>query len=476
MEQQSSTSMTTTSATTSATIRRDFEHIVQNLFNGTKPDPTYTIEDFLEQLSMESEYSVCWKTLQVGEQMLYLFSNEWNLKNMLPATNDTPQSIITKYFNSLIMDSSFNIIMYGGPKVYDSNRDLTTIDKVMSFVASGLDQAYVSADIDQMTVFEAFEGTSINVFNYDSKWYFATKKKFNMFESLFGSSVSHGKMFEDVILIDELITKLNPYWTYHFVIVHPSNTHLTIVDTPKLILTAVRTQGSMLNVDYDTYADMFTTDRIVRPTITTLDALNETTRTAEFTKTRSQGVIIHYKNYIFRVYLPSYSTQLKSNPHFNSPQELYLWNYKNNNLSQTTLEDYRIKTSTVAAFNFVAIVLHRTLLHFTRFAKYFSPAELAMYPTYKFIKINDTDFELIRGSNALIRNIYKLQHLPYAIRTLNEVDFNQVKYHLKYHADTRDIYSMYMTFMSNTQLCRVVGYRKLVGQISDNIDAFAQLV
>ena len=251
---------------------------------------------------------------------------------------------------------------------------------------------------------------------------------------------------------------------------------MTVVETPKLILTTVRTQGLISEVDLETYADMFSVDRIIRPTVTTLDALNEPTQIVEFVKTHSQGVIIHYKDYIFRVYLPSYGTLLMSNPHFNSPQELYLWNYKNNNLSQATLEDYRIKTSTVAAFNFVAIVLHRTLLHFTRFAKYFSPEELALYPTYKFIKINDTDFELIKGSNALIRNIYKLQHLPYAVRTVSDVDFNQVKYHLKYHADTRDIYSMYTTFMSNTQLCRVVGYKKLVGQISDNIDAFGQLV
>ena len=545
----------------------NLETIIIGLINGYKIETLakeLTFKKFLNLIILESDYSVYWKHLNFQDKNLYLFSNEWNIPNKLPHGYNCVQNYITKYFNSLIIDSDFNIIMYGGPKVYDSNRDKISLNKISNFInhsklinsinldnvdnvenldnldnldnVENLDNSEISENVENsensdntslITIYKAYEGTSINVFYYCQKWWFTTKKKFDMFDSKFGSKRTHGHLFEDIIEIDNLIPNLNLNYTYHFILIHPENTHLTTITKPILILTTIRDINNLLNINSNEllYNPIFFITKqineidefiITRPIIFTnndntlllsnndnIDIFNLNLNLNLESEIDSQGVIIHYGEFIFRVYNNNYSKNLISKPYFNTKYEDYLHKYQNNkfkgsvnnqdNLIQITLYEKKI---TIAAFNYIAIILHRILIHFTKFSKYFTKAEIKQYPNYKFIqKIyliqdltkpesewdnewkyvcgNDNCTHIDSAHSILIKNLYKLQHLPYAIKHLTEVDFNQVKYHLKNHCSAKELYALYCIFTSHSSisdLCDIVGYKtnnKIAKYITD---------
>ena len=424
-----------------------FENIVVNIFNNIKPD--ISIDEFLTLLTNRSKNTVSWKKKVINEKTLYMFFHEWNTKNILPETNLINQNYIVKYFNNLIIDSDFNIIMYNGPKIYDSLRDNITIEHIVKFIDNKL---------DQITVFEANEGTSINIFNYMDQWYFTTKRTFDMYESIYGSTNSHGLMFENIIKKDDLIILLDKQYTYHFTLIHVDNRHLSTISENKLILNNVRNTVDKFNlIDIDVI-----NDQIIKPTITTIDSL----QTQDINK---QGIIIHYSNYIFRVYNNMYADLLKNKPYYGTIQEKYIHQYQKNELTI----DNEIKLCTMTSFNFVAIILHRILMHFTIFT--------TEDPKVKFKHVNQDDYHLIKTHNVIIRNLNKLQHIPFAIKTKTTVDFNQVKFHLKNHTNYRDICMMFKIFNDKeNELLKCINYStprntQYKDHINSNIETFANL-
>lgn len=436
--------MEQTSNTMSTEAKPRLKKIVIDLFQGIKPSMTF--DDFLEMIDMESEYSVCHKPVSIGDKTLYLFSNEWHIVNRFPEMSKE-QNYITKYLNSLIIDSNFNIIMYGGPKVFDSNRDTFNVQQVKNFIGN-----------NNISITKAYEGTSINVYFYDGEWRFSTKKMFDMNESHYGSQKTHGSMFIEATDIDKLKQMMKQEYTYHFTIIHPENTHLTTVQKPVLMLMNVRAHGTTTLIERDKYNEMFAVEGVVEPSSATYESLNDENN-------EIQGIIVNCDDFIFRIYNTKYGETLAANPYFNTKQERCIYRYQHNGFTDGNDSE---KVKTIATFNYVSILLHRTLLHFTKFVKYFTPAERAMHPTYKFIKINENEFDKLSGHYSLLRNIFKLQRLPYVIKNMNEIDYNQVKYHLKYHCSPQDIYSMYQSFL-NKELSDLAGYKSSGVHVMKNI-------
>lgn len=429
------------------------EEIVCNMFNGTKPS-NLTFSQFLELIDNESENSICWRTevLPSGKQ-LYLFSNEWNIPN-----NIEMQKFSSKYFNNLVMDDQFNILMYGGSKIFDSNRDKCNLEKIKSF--------YGIENNEFEKIYEAYEGTSINVFyeHETNKWFYCTKKKFRMFDSFFGSTNSHGMMFEQIIPCSELETKLNKNYSYNFILIHNLNSHIIKDNVQnKLVLVSVRD-----TLDHHKSIDIHS-DEIVNSVITLNNVeLPKEVNLVDFNAWNqenniiSQGIILHHDNNVFRVYTNAYGKQLKSNPKFHTDQEKLLWAFQINKLNEYTNEEsYNL---TLSAINYVAIMLFRTLLYFTKYKKDFSNDEKFNFANYNFITKNSENYEKLQFHNALKRNIYKLQRLPFAIKNIDGVDFNQVKHHIKYHCSPQDIYSMYLTFTKNSDFEKMVNYKCLPNQ------------
>jgi len=431
----------------------NLELIIKNLINGIKP-VDITINQFLELVSMESEYSINWKSVNFGDTMLYLFSNEWNLVNKLPVSKTESQNYITKYFNNIIIDSEFNVIMYGGPKVYDSNRDKITLEIINQFLGN-----------DKSLIYKAYEGTSINAFYFGNQWNFSTKKMFNMFESKFGSQKTHGDMFIDIVDIEKLKVLMNQNYTYHFVLIHPQNTHLTNINKPSIMLVSVRDRNNSFNfVQKQNYQNILTINGIIEPEETSVETINNE-------DLNIQGLIINYNDFIFRIYTKLYGKTLADNPRFNTKQEEYIYKYQQNKLTEQNSEKQKI----IAAFNYVAILLHRTLNHFTKFAKNLTEKEKKEHPTFTFIQQNEEDFYMLEGHNALIRNMCKLQRLLFSVKSINEVNYEQVKHHLKYYCSPQDIYSMYLSFANNEDLRKLVGYKNLSNQVAKNVFDFNKL-
>jgi len=229
----------------------NFENIVINIFNNIKPDIPF--DDFLTLLTNISQNSVSWKKKEIDDKIIYMFFHEWNVKNHLPISNTTDQNLIVKYFNNLIIDSDYNIIMYNGPKIYDSVRDNIKLDSILDFIENRLDEC---------VIYEANEGTSINIFYYNDRWFFTTKRTFDMNESIYGSNNSHGLMFESIISRDEITQSLDKSFTYHLTLIHKSNTHLSTIIDDRLILNAVRNSTDNFKIINQNILN----DKIIKPT------------------------------------------------------------------------------------------------------------------------------------------------------------------------------------------------------------------
>jgi hypothetical protein len=179
----------------------------------------------------------------------------------------------------------------------------------------------------------------------------------------------------------------------------------------------------------------------------------------------TQGLIVHANGMVFRLYKKSYADRLKLNPFFSTKQEEYFHKYQNNALvndanNQNSPDNKKL---TLAAFNFVAICLFRTLMYFTNFVFENDENDENNNTKYRFEKKNSQQWtdhvcgsdectHIDRHHNALIRNINKLQRLPYALKQLKTVDFDQVKHHLKYHTTPQELNAMYHTFLAHSDM------------------------
>jgi hypothetical protein len=70
-------------------------------------------------------------------------------------------------------------------------------------------------------------------------------------------------MFEEIISKEQLIESLNTDYTYHFVLMHPKNCHISTIETPKLMLIGVRDRLNNFNLIDDVELDY---PCIVKPT------------------------------------------------------------------------------------------------------------------------------------------------------------------------------------------------------------------
>lgn len=421
-----------------------FEIICNNLFlNNIKPQIPFN--DFVQILIKESGFTINYKII---EETIYMFSIDWQIPLVLP-TDIIEQSYITKYFNNLIMSSNYEIIMYGGSKIYDSIRDNFEFDDVIKHY-----QMCVNKNNNEYPIsfYQSFEGTTINVYHYHNTWHFSTKRVYNMFDSKFGSTKTYGQMFREAINmeLDEFEKKLHPELTYQFILIHPENTHITKILKPGLILMCIRYQNNInIPVDPQLYNHILS-ENIIPP-------IQQNNNIQELLNNNySQGVIIMYGNYIFRVYNNIYKKEYINNPKFNTLQEKLIYDYQHDKLINH-------KLYTIAAINYVAIVLYKTLMHFTQFTK--------NSEGLKFIKCCQEDYYLLNNNNAVIRNINKLQYLPYYTK-IATIDFVQVKKHIKYHCTPQDIYAMYLSFKKNTLLLEKIGYIAHSKNIIENVNKF----
>lgn len=414
-------------------MEQSSNNVLENLFQGIKPNIEFN--QFLNNIYEQSNYNINWKYLEIDDNKLYLINHEWLCKLHFDNNN---QDDITKYFNNTIIDSNYNIIMYGGPKVYDSNRDNINLENILKFIN------------EDAIIYEAYEGTTINIFNYNNKWFYSTRRKFDMYESIYGSKISHGLMFDDIIENkNDFESKLNKDYTYQFILVHNNNRHISKIDTNKLILISIRDRLNNHKIINET----FEFKSVVLPKNCNIEELKNN-------NDLTQGIIINFNDYIFRIYNDNYSKILIRKPYYANKQEELFHTFQNNRLKETSDE----KTNTFAAYNYVAIMIFRIMNHFTVFNN--------KNNNLKFTQINQQDYEKIKYHSSIVRNLYKLQRLPFMLK-INKVDFDQIKHHLKFYTNYRDLNKMFKCFYKNEELNKLVKFSfPSDGQIKNNIEKF----
>lgn len=422
---------------------------IQKIINNLR-DQNENITDFVQRITKKNNY-VSYRTN--ANEELYMLSCEWYCPNKL----DDPIDSIPNIFNNLVLDSDFNVKMYGGPRVFDSNRDKFTYDDSVSYINNKVSNTNETNETNEtFKTYEAYEGTTVNVFNHNDQWYFSTKRKFNMFESFYGSNKTHGQMFQDIIGdLDEFQQKLNPDYTYQFVVVHKDNCHLSKIEDNKLILICMRDLYHYIVTDeiINEWTETLKDYKVTNPSYVSYDSKH---------KEHRQGIIIKYKDIVFRIYDKTYGENLKQRPRYSSKQEQMFHSYQKNEFNDNSDE----KTQTNCAFNFVAIMLFRTLNHFTDFNTEYDS-------NLKFKHKNNEEYEVfVRQCGALARNIYKLQRLLFIKKDLKTVDFQQVKHHLRKYSHHKDLSIMFEYFNQNKELQKLINYKAIKGT-ADTIQQFS---
>lgn len=390
----------------------DLQIIIDNLLNSKKLDNYFdSFISFLNFIKNNSNNNILWKKETINDSSIYLFYIHWNYKSILSNNQD----IISKYFNSIVVDDKYNLLMYSGPKIFDSIRDNMNIDIIKNNI-----------NIDDFICYESHEGTIINIFyNYlNNKWYYCTKKNLDIYNSYYNYSKTHGQMLDDIIDKQNLEKNLNKDYTYHFILIHINNTFIIDIKKNELKLINVRDRKNNYkivnnyNIDYN---------NITKSEVINIEKYN-------WTKNNSQGIILYNNDYFFKVYNNNYENLLKFNYKFKNKHEFYIWKYQNNLLTND-LDYYLIIINSI---NYLAKRLFRILNFFSKFNYYNG---LIYYN-----KINQNQYHIIKNYNILTFIISKLQNY---ICFSNFLNLENIIFFLKKKCDPNEIFELLLIINSS---------------------------
>jgi hypothetical protein len=292
------------------------------------------MEDINEYLTQNSEFNVESLIQHIYSKMPKKLSHQrihykkYSEDNLVQIFTETArehtQWPIFNICRSMIFDEINNkIVSYSHPNIEYLEYSLELIQK----------------QTPEQTFTESHEGTLISVFYHNNKWYYATRRHIDMYQTnqiINGvkSDTTHGQMFEDALSKVNLTKEsfellLNTKYTYNLELVHHQNKFNISYESrfgekyAKLFLLFVRDENQMNIVSSN--LNMFNTEVLDKSTIIT--HLGDNTRVME-------GFIFNQDNHICKVMHPNYSNIMKFNPGFKTKQEQYLYLYQNNLLNE----------------------------------------------------------------------------------------------------------------------------------------------
>jgi len=163
-----------------------------------------------EYFTKNHKYNLYVKKYDDNEQLLMIHNNQHNFNS----------NEIYKECRSIIIDTSDNktkIVSYSHDNVLYSIIEEIKIE-------------------DNDIIEESFEGTMVNVFNYNDNWYFSSTKCPSIDKSYFFSdNKSHGEMLDEILkqyypnsdnVREEFVKNLNKDKCYYFIILHHENKYI----------------------------------------------------------------------------------------------------------------------------------------------------------------------------------------------------------------------------------------------------------
>jgi hypothetical protein len=224
----------------------------------------------------------------------------------------------------------------------------TVNNKIVSFSHPNIE--YVNKlpeNLPEMSFTESHEGTLISVFYYNNKWFYATRREIDMYKthkisSNFKSELSHGLMFEDALsklnITKEVFeSRLNPENQYYIELVHYQNTFNISFESrfadnyAKLFLLFVRNGFNVIPGNIE---------GIENNPILTMDQV----------KSQLSDVNMVVEGYIYlsqtgnlcKVLHSMYYEKMKFNPGLRTPQELYIYLYQKDLLSEYVTKNNKV--------------------------------------------------------------------------------------------------------------------------------------
>jgi len=208
---------------------------------------------------------------------------------------------------------------------------------------------------DPTVVTPCYEGTYLSVFNHNSKWYVSTRRCLNSNDSVFNqmeseNSLSHFEMFEDVLKnsnfqgFTDFSSKLNPNYSYYFVLIHHKNKHMIDytnmfgVNYARLCLTTVR-DVHMCELDTSVGYDFLCTNIFLPKNLDSIEEFANSNKVVKYDENpTSEGVIVRMydmnlnKYRLIKLQNVSYQFSLVMGPERNIFKGL-LYLYQNDKLS-----------------------------------------------------------------------------------------------------------------------------------------------
>lgn len=387
-----------------------------------------------EYFTKNHKYNLFVKKYDDNEQLLMIHNNQNNFNS----------NEIYKECRSIIIDTSDNktkIVSYSHDNVLYSIIEEIKIE-------------------DNDIIEESFEGTMVNVFNYNDKWYFSSTKCPCIDKSYFFSdSKSHGKMLDEILkqyypnsdnVREEFVKNLNKDKCYYFIILHHENKYIVDYssiygsDYKKLVHIITRDKNTQIE-EYDN----LNLDYLIKPT-----KFNNLSEAKEWliNNNDKEGLIIkrinkeNNKNILIKIPSEQYTLIRIEKPNFSNIWVGCIEIFQRNNVMYNP-DNYLKKYYPDKIKSNIDIT---GILHFI-----FKNLSYELYNIYIFF----TDYNKENGTydkknkeiynqlfedhklNTFNKQIQKLQHYQYKYyKKIYRI--NDILNHLRNHTCPQDIYNM----------------------------------
>ena len=387
-----------------------------------------------EFFSKNHKYNLFVKKYEDNEKILMIHNNQNNFNS-----ND-----IYKECRSIIIDTLDN-----KPKIVSYSHD--------NVLYSIIEEIKIE---DNDIIEESFEGTMVNVFNYNDKWYFSSTKCPSIDKSYFFSdNKSHGEMLDEILkqyypnldnVREEFVKNLNKDKCYYFIILHHENKYIVDYssiygnDYKKLVHIITRDKNTQIE-EYDT----LNLDYLIKP-----NKFNNLSEAKEWLNNDNdkEGLIIkrinkeNNKNILIKIPSEQYTLIRIEKPNFSNIWVGCIEIFQRNNVlynPDNYLQKYypeKIKSNIditgVLHFIFknLSYELYNIYIFFTDYNKENGTYEKQNKEIYN--KLFD-DHKL----NTLNKQIQKLQYYQYKYLK-KSYRMNDILNHLRNHTCPQDIYNM----------------------------------
>jgi hypothetical protein len=442
-------------------IKFNFFSLLNNLDN-------INYNSLYEYFSKNHKYNLFVKKYNDNDQLLMIHNNQ-------DTSNDND---IYKECRSMIIDTNDK------PKVVSYSHD--------NVLYSIIEEIKIE---ENDIIEESYEGTMVNVFNYNDKWYFSSTKCPSIDNSyFFTDKKSHGEMLDEILkqyypnsdnVRDEFVKNLDKNKCYFFIILHHENKY--IVDYTNVYGTNYKKLVHIITRDKDTQIEEYNTlslDYLIKPKkFTNLSEAKEWLNNNN--NCYKEGLIIkrknqeNNKNILIKIPSDQYTLIRIEKPNYSNVWVGCIEIFQRNNSSYNPdnyLQKYypdKIKSN-----------LDITgVLHFI-----FKNLSYELYNIYTFFTYYDQTNGLYEKKN---QDVYNKLFDNHQLKTLNnqvqKLQYYQYKYlkrsyrqvdilnHLRNHTSPNDIYNMikeHKVLVNNEHFSEIFKKFENIDKINKYIDIY----